>query len=694
MKKISIFGLLLFTMFLNFGISSSQSGQDLFQRALVKERAEGNLEEAIILYQRVINESQDKALKAQAQLRIGLSFEKLGEKNIEQAQDAFRKVIDNYPSQSEEVKIAKEKLSLLIKAQETAKKGDEEFNLQKVWDDTMDSFFMGSPSPDGRYVTYVDWENFGNLGIRHLQKEKNKLLTHSDSWETGEMAYKSIFSPDGSRIAYTWQNTEGKGELRTIGIDGGTPQTILKDAGFPFPTSWSKDGSRILVFLRQKETVDIVFVSVKNGSLKKLRSFPSAKFAPQAEMSLSEDEQHIVFSMRQQEGSPNLDIHIMSSDGNNLTPLIVHPADDEVLGWTPDRKQVLFKSDRTGNMDLWTIQVEDGKPVGDPQFIRRAMGDIQPLGLTQDGFLYFGQISGWSDIFIAELDPETGKVLIPPVKAIKKYERSNSAPDWSSDGLYLVCRSSRGKNVALGGVALLIRSSQTEEIREVIPKNISGLNFHFIRWSPDGRTILGVGSDEKGNYGALWAIDAQTGESEIIARPDENGSIFQPSWAPDGQSIFFTRRTMKTRSIIHHEVVTGREKELLNSPNAIYNLTLSPDGHQLAFYADETIMLLSSNGGEPKKLLQEKDVNSIVWSSDGDFLLYGKRHDAKSSIVDVWRIPLVGGESQKLELSMLNLMHMRVHPDGRKIAFTGSLQPATSEVWVMENFLPKSTTKK
>ncbi|MEE8378280.1 MAG: hypothetical protein V3R45_07885, partial [Candidatus Aminicenantaceae bacterium] len=151
---------------------------------------------------------------------------------------------------------------------------------------------------------------------------------------------------------------------------------------------------------------------------------------------------------------------------------------------------------------------------------------------------------------------------------------------------------------------------------------------------------------------------------------------------------------INNRTINHLEIATGKEEQLLNFPHAILSLAISPDGKLLAFNADNSVMLLSTNGGEPKRLIQEKDVNSITWSRDGRFLLYGKRHDAKSDIVDVWRIPVAGGEPQKLELSMLRLMHMRIHPDGRKIAFTGSLQLPSNEIWVMENFLPKSTTKK
>jgi hypothetical protein len=32
---------------------------------------------------------------------------------------------------------------------------------------------------------------------------------------------------------------------------------------------------------------------------------------------------------------------------------------------------------------------------------------------------------------------------------------------------------------------------------------------------------------------------------------------------------------------------------------------------------------------------------------------------------------------------------VRVHPDGRRIAFTNMTKPAASGLWVMENFLPE-----
>jgi hypothetical protein len=40
------------------------------------------------------------------------------------------------------------------------------------------------------------------------------------------------------------------------------------------------------------------------------------------------------------------------------------------------------------------------------------------------------------------------------------------------------------------------------------------------------------------------------------------------------------------------------------------------------------------------------------------------------------------------------LGHIRFHPDGQQIAFTGRVGKDKCEVWVMENFLPEFATGK
>jgi len=103
MKKYAILIAILISLLITFSLISNalQNGYDLFQKALAKERGEGNLEEAIVLYKKVVEEAKDESLAAKAQLRIGICYEKLGK---QEAQKAYQMVIDNYPQQTDTVK--------------------------------------------------------------------------------------------------------------------------------------------------------------------------------------------------------------------------------------------------------------------------------------------------------------------------------------------------------------------------------------------------------------------------------------------------------------------------------------------------------------------------------------------------------------------------------------------------------------
>jgi len=101
MKRSSILIAAIILLSFSFGSLAQQNGYDLFQKALAKERGEGNLEEAIVLYKKVVEEAKDESLAAKAQLRIGICYEKLGK---QEAQKAYQMVIDNYPQQTDTVK--------------------------------------------------------------------------------------------------------------------------------------------------------------------------------------------------------------------------------------------------------------------------------------------------------------------------------------------------------------------------------------------------------------------------------------------------------------------------------------------------------------------------------------------------------------------------------------------------------------
>ena len=101
--------------FFVFGNSTSQeSAAEIFEKAFYYEDVQGDLEKAIELYEQVLKQfPENREIAAKAQLRIGLCYEKLG---FKEAEKAFQKVVDNYPDQTEAVKLAREKLSILERA--------------------------------------------------------------------------------------------------------------------------------------------------------------------------------------------------------------------------------------------------------------------------------------------------------------------------------------------------------------------------------------------------------------------------------------------------------------------------------------------------------------------------------------------------------------------------------------------------
>ena len=308
------------------------------------------------------------------------------------------------------------------------------------------------------------------------------------------------------------------------------------------------------------------------------------------------------------------------------------------------------------------------------------------MGFTREGSLYYARTAPSRDIYTASIDPTTGELLEPPTKAIRQFEGSNLSPAWSPDGKSLAYVSRRHlPEVAGRRQVLVIRSEETGEEREFRPQAL----LRNLRWSPDGRSIL---------CGRLKLIDVQTGDVTPVVHfgPTDRVRISGTVWSPDGKTIFYIRETLSgqwPRSIMAHDLETGKEKELRQGGISTFGLAVSPDGRQLVFADRSMLKVMPAEGGDPRILLnvhngsgevEERDhIEPVTWTADGLYVLFAKGRRQR----ELWRVPAKGGEPQKL-LEMDGLSDISVHPDGRSIAFTGGLRQV--EVWAMENFLPES----
>jgi len=672
-----------------------ESAEELYEAALFKKEAEGDLAGAIKIFLKIITTfPENRKIGAKAQLQIGMCYEKLG---MEQALKAYQKVVESYPEQKEEVELAKEKISILLKAQALVEKGDREFKIRQIWSGPEVDIF-GGPSSDGRYLSYVDWKT-GDLAIHELATGKKRRITKEATMKAPkQFAFYSRISPDGKQIAYSWYNQlPDKNfyyDLRLIGIDGSSPRILYSNQDYEvYPAHWSSNGQHIAVRIygRKDKKFRIAWISVIDGSL---RIFKTSNISQTTQDCIchSPDDRYIAFDLPVKEDSGNYDIYLLATDGSGEVPLIEHQANDKLLGWAPSGEEVIFISDRTGTLDLWGLQVEDGKHKESPQWIKSEIGKVFPLGFTQDGSFFFGVFRSWFNSYVASIDLTAGKVEAP---LKQPFLGSNFSPQWSSNGEYIAYIIQRLTPAGPGFFEhiLHIRSLKTGEDREV-PCELEF--FEHPRWSSDSKSILVTAfysKDKQKDYvGGLYKIDVHDGKVTLIA-PYAPGirdwGRHRGEWTKDGRAIFYVNRGC----ILKHKIESGQEKQLFCDPNIWGILSLSPDGKELLFdiydpeKGIESLLVMPISGGEAKEILRIKEpevIKAFDWSSDGKQVFFTKAEESGTSL---WQISSEGGEPRMLWQTDIKMRDLQVHPDGHQIAFHSYRK--ANEVWVMENFLPE-----
>jgi Tol biopolymer transport system component len=692
-KSMCTFCLCVLGLLLLFnGLSSQQTAAELFEKALYVEEGQGNLQKAIGLYQEIVNRFPgERETAAKAQLHIGLCYEKLG---LQEARRAFQEVVDNYPEQSAAVKVAREKLSVLTRAQTLVQKGAGEFGIRKIG-----RFDGQAVSPDGLLIAYVDWESKADAAVMDIATGEKRRLTNIDKGFIDMI----VFSPDSKRIAFGWYKYNDPYRVGIINCDG-SGQRFIYEAGREesfWPIDWAPEGKSIVGLLEKTAAPSFLAVlRVSDGSVRSIKQIGMsgegmvrAQFSP--------DGRWIAYD-RSPSATPreSRDIFLLEAEGDKEVPLVRHPADDRLLGWSPCGKWILFSSDRSGSWDAWLLPVEDSQAKGEPILVKhdfgspgRPGGTVGPIGFTQTGSFYYSQGRWEEDVFVAEFNLDKPDTKISPRKVSLRFEGANCYPDWSPDGHYLAYRSIR-KPSGPKSHALCILSTDTGEQRELFPE-LTG--FSQLSWHPDGKSVVVIGYGMDGRAG-LYRVDIGTGEASFIVEGGESRLTgFAPRFSPDGNQVFYTvdLRDQDECQILMYDLQTKQKKEIYRGLVQINRMDISPDGKHLAFWEigrGGALKTIPTAGGTPTvldEMEQGEGINGIAWSPDGKYLFYSKfgKDAGKTGPCDLWRVPAEGGTPIKFNLTVNGMESLSIPPDGKRVAFNS--WEVGSEVWVMENFLPK-----
>ena len=565
------------------------------------------------------------------------------------------------------------------------------------------------PSVDGRYIGYTDWPT-GDLGVRDLISGTNRRLTNTGGWEaSGDYAERTVISPDGRMMAYLWFiEKDNRDELRVIPVAGGSPRTVYRGTqanDYMFPYGWTPDGKQILVVQSLPDhTSRIAMVSVEGGAVRVIKSVGWQEVNAQ----LSPDGRFIAYDRPVDQRTNARDIFVLAADGSRETAIVEGPSNDTLPLWSPDGTRVLFITNRTGAASLWAVPMADGKPAGPATMIYADFASKRPLGITRGGALYYTATgAAGSNVYTADLDSSM-KTVQPPRIATERFVNSNRAGSVSPDGDSLAYYSGRPGR----GLVITVRSLKTGEERDIDVQQQLISNFGYgPMWAGDSRSLIVASRDPQRPGPLFLRVNAADGKTEALLH---TGPLQGWALSPNGKNLYYAEQDpdsvpdqIATR-LMRYDFDTKMET-VLKRGSWVISISVSPDSSQVAYLVsgrgtqesgapDRSCRLevMPAEGGEARVIYRDTPwldgsrYNGLGWSSDGRYLVFVRGGVSGNEPNSIWRVSLGGGQPEQITSMKGNIKNPQMHPDGRRIYFTVS-EPTPSELWALENFLPKAS---
>jgi len=676
--------------------SMQQSAEQLYQAGLYAEEVEGDLQKAIQIYTQVLEKfAEKKEIAADAQLHIGLCYEKLGRT---EAIKAYEQVLKNYAGQAKQVAEARARLAALRKEQPVG------LSMTRLLPAEL---LLECPvlSPDGTKIAGIDMTKGQNVAIYDLATEKKTFITNFEWSEKSDVTFIPLWSPTGEEIVYQafTLGTTGKEpaiELRIAALSGKS-RVLFRNTqgglGGLAPCDWLEDGTALVTLLGKKgNTTSLGLVSTKDASFLELclikRNY-SAMNPDQMEASASADAspngRFIVFSDGPAGGSR--DIFVIPVGGGSPLPLTKHRADDKEPRWSPDGQHIVFLSLRHGSWALWGIKVEGGKPNGQPFMILEGMQNARLSAWSKNG-LISNTLAVIHDIWTLDIDPENHEIRGKPQMVDFSPYGTNINPAWSPNGRHLAFISNSVDQT--NDASVVVMTSEGGNIRKFrIPtENFKIMSFRDLRWLPDG-SGLGFSHWESERKYSLFRYDLKAEEWKLSPLPVFFSSI---ELTGDGKAFFYIKMvgSIAGSGIAKRDIDSGEESFLLQlekgDPFYWSTLRATRDHKWLATALRGKIEVIDVETGVAESFGGEKEnLGGPAWSPDGKHLVVSRGRDEKTGTpTDLAIISREDGGKKFLDIGRhlhpsASIMTPDWSPDGWKIAFT-------TRMWKTETNLIKN----
>jgi eukaryotic-like serine/threonine-protein kinase len=240
--------------------------------------------------------------------------------------------------------------------------------------DLAESAVAPSLSPDGRMVTFKVGENYflgrGQIYVKLLPSGESVQLTRGPQGK-----YGPVFTPDGSRVAYTQLETTRDGlswDTFTMPVLGGEPTRLLPNAsGLTFLAS----GRVLFAEIRDGLHMGIVAATERRSEARDVY-FPPHQLGMAHFAHASPDGQSILVVEMDQTHAFGLPCRLVPADGRSAGRHVGPRGTCTSAAWSPDGQWMYFGASVGGRSHLWRQRFPDGEPE------QITMGPTEEEGVT------------------------------------------------------------------------------------------------------------------------------------------------------------------------------------------------------------------------------------------------------------------------------------------------------------------------
>jgi len=461
-------------------------------------------------------------------------------------------------------------------------------------------------------------------------------LTAAPGWER----YPS-FSPDGSQVAYAWDETEAgnNSHIYVKLVGSGRPVQLTAGRNSDSAPSWSPDG-REIAFVRTLEQGSAIYlISPVGGTERKLADgyfYGSVHWSP--------DSRFLAVADRKSANKPCSLYRIDARTGEELRLTIPPDASvtDENPVFSPDGRTLLFtRCGGTYICALYWLQLSNGyQPQAGPRLLRAEAGPISGAAWTVDGRNVVYGFSISSDIWSYRL------------------MRLRAKPGAQPERMPFVGDGTSAPTISLGGNRLAyLQETPDLDIWQVQPGNpprsfTASTRIEFSpQYSPDGKCV--AFSSSRSGQMEIWVSNADGRNSVQLTNFAEHCGT--PRWSPDGRWIAFDRHLKDGWHIFVMASDGGHPRQLTSGGRDQVIPSWSRDGNWIYYSSDRTgryeVWKSPVKGGTGMQVTQKGGWTAFE-AADGRSLFYTKNLDNSDGSSGLWQLPTAGGEERLVLLSV------------------------------------------